>query len=169
VKQTRLRRSTKVQECKRPSRSRSRYSVVGLPACPRKNRPWAKTWSPGQIARRLPIDFPDAMTMRISHEAIATKLSISGAIRSRPGSAAPRTEGLLANRCPERAYALGSSFYTLDVIARTFASGNAAFAWTFAQTRIVRASYCFDGTAAEGVCVSLVSDGRVFPKPGSSL
>jgi hypothetical protein len=30
-------------------------------------------------------------------------------------------------------------------------------------------SYCFDGIAAEGVSISFVSDGGVFPKPGSSL
>jgi transposase-like protein len=37
---------------------------------PRKARRWAIAWSPEQIARRLPIDFPDDETMRISHEAI---------------------------------------------------------------------------------------------------
>ena len=34
-----------------------------------KDRRWPKAWSPEQIARRLPIDFPDDETMRISHEA----------------------------------------------------------------------------------------------------
>jgi IS30 family transposase len=37
---------------------------------PRKHRRWANAWSPEQIARRLPVDFPDDETMRISHEAI---------------------------------------------------------------------------------------------------
>ena len=36
----------------------------------RQDRRWARAWSPEQIARRLPIDFPDDKTMRISHEAI---------------------------------------------------------------------------------------------------
>src|SRR6476646_1101403 len=36
----------------------------------RQNRRWARAWSPEQIARRLPIGFPDDETMRISHEAI---------------------------------------------------------------------------------------------------
>jgi hypothetical protein len=33
----------------------------------RKPRRWATTWSPEQIANRLPIDFPDDPTTRISH------------------------------------------------------------------------------------------------------
>jgi len=33
---------------------------------PRRSRPWAKAWSPEQIARRLPIDFPDNETLRVS-------------------------------------------------------------------------------------------------------
>src|SRR6516225_5678238 len=37
---------------------------------PRQYRQWANAWSPEQIARRLPVDFPDDETMRISHEAI---------------------------------------------------------------------------------------------------
>jgi IS30 family transposase len=45
---------------------------------PRRNRRPAKAWSPEQIARRLPIDFPDDQTMRISHEAIYQALYIQG-------------------------------------------------------------------------------------------
>lgn len=37
-----------------------------------------KAWSPEQIARRLPIDFPDDETMRISHEAIYQALFVQG-------------------------------------------------------------------------------------------
>ncbi|QOZ13329.1 IS30 family transposase [Bradyrhizobium sp. CCBAU 51765] len=50
----------------------------------RKDRRWAKAWSPEQIARRLPIDFPDDKTMRISHEAIYQALFVQGrgALRS---------------------------------------------------------------------------------------
>ena len=44
----------------------------------RQARRWARAWSPEQIARRLPIDFPDDMAMRISHEAIHRALSIQG-------------------------------------------------------------------------------------------
>ncbi|OSI81581.1 IS30 family transposase, partial [Bradyrhizobium canariense] len=45
---------------------------------PRRDRRWAKAWSPEQIARRLPIDFPDDNTMRISHEAIYQALFVQG-------------------------------------------------------------------------------------------
>lgn len=44
----------------------------------RQDRRWATAWSPEQIAKRLPIDFPDDETMRISHEAIYQALYIEG-------------------------------------------------------------------------------------------
>jgi IS30 family transposase len=44
----------------------------------RQDRRWAHSWSPEQIANRLPIDFPDDPSMRISHEAIYQALYIQG-------------------------------------------------------------------------------------------
>jgi IS30 family transposase len=44
----------------------------------RKDRRWGAAWSPQQIAGRLPVDFPDDDTMRISHEAIYQALYIQG-------------------------------------------------------------------------------------------
>ena len=60
---------------------------------PRKNRRWANAWRPEQIARRLPVDFPDDETMRISHEAIYQTLFVQGR-----GALPSRTDCLPAHR-----------------------------------------------------------------------
>ncbi len=44
----------------------------------RQDRRWSTAWSPGQIAHRLPFEFPDDESMRISHEAIYQALYIEG-------------------------------------------------------------------------------------------
>jgi IS30 family transposase len=44
----------------------------------RKDRRWARSWSPEQIANRLWVDFPDDGSMRISHEAIYQALYVQG-------------------------------------------------------------------------------------------
>jgi IS30 family transposase len=44
----------------------------------RKDRRWAKSWSPEQISNRLGVEFPDDESMRISHEAIYQALYVQG-------------------------------------------------------------------------------------------
>jgi IS30 family transposase len=44
----------------------------------RGDRRWVQGWSPEQISRRLRVDFPDDVTMRISHEAIYQALYVEG-------------------------------------------------------------------------------------------
>lgn len=51
---------------------------IGRRHGPRKDRRWARSWSPEQIANRLLIDFPDDDSMRISHEAIYQSLYVQG-------------------------------------------------------------------------------------------
>jgi transposase, IS30 family len=50
----------------------------GLNKPHRADRRWATAWSPEQISRRLVLDFPDDVDMRISHEAIYQALYIPG-------------------------------------------------------------------------------------------
>jgi len=50
---------------------------------PRQARRWASAWSPQQIASRLPVDYPDNKTMRISHEAIYQTLFVQAVAERR--------------------------------------------------------------------------------------
>lgn len=82
----------------------------------RADRRWGKCWSPQQISRRLPIDFPHDVSMRISHETIYQALYVQGrgALR-RELSACLRTGRAL--RVPRaRARQRGKSFITPEVM-----------------------------------------------------
>jgi hypothetical protein len=83
---------------------------------PRQDRRWARAWSPEQIARRLQVDFPDDMTMRISHEAIYQALFVQsrGALR-RELTACLRTGRVL--RMPRaRMRRRGKSFVSPEIM-----------------------------------------------------
>lgn len=83
---------------------------------PRQHRRWATAWSPEQISRRLPQDFPDDKTMRISSEAIYQALYVQtrGALR-RELTACLRTGRAL--RVPrERARKIGKPFVAPDIM-----------------------------------------------------
>src|SRR3954469_16106462 len=82
----------------------------------RQDRRWATAWSPEQIAHRLPVDFPDDESMRISHGAIYQALYVQGrgALR-RELSACLRTGRAL--RVPRaRARGRGKSFVGPEVM-----------------------------------------------------
>ncbi|RDI45327.1 helix-turn-helix protein [Nocardia mexicana] len=51
---------------------------IGRRHGPRKDRRWARSWSPEQISHKLKTEFPDDDSMRISHEAIYQALYIAG-------------------------------------------------------------------------------------------
>jgi IS30 family transposase len=89
---------------------------VGRRHGPRKDRRWAKSWSPEQIANRLLVDFPHDKSMRISHEAIYQALYVQGrgALR-RELTACLRTGRAL--RVPRaRTKGRGKSFVTPDIL-----------------------------------------------------
>lgn len=82
----------------------------------RKHRRWARAWSPEQIAHRLPLDFPNDTSMRISHEAIYQALYVQGrgALR-RELTACLRTGRTL--RVPRaRTRGRGKSFVTPEIL-----------------------------------------------------
>lgn len=82
----------------------------------RQHRRWSRAWSPAQIAHRLPLDFPDDTSMRISHEAIYQALYVQGrgALR-RELTACLRTGRAL--RVPRaRTRGRGKSFVTPELL-----------------------------------------------------
>jgi IS30 family transposase len=83
---------------------------------PRQERRWAHAWSPEQIARRLPIDFPEDETMRISHEAIYQALFVQarGALR-RELAACLRT-GRILRKPRARSHKRGKAFISPEIM-----------------------------------------------------
>ena len=83
---------------------------------PRQERRWAHAWSPEQIARRLPIDFPEDETMRISQEAIYQALLVQarGALR-RERAACLRT-GRVVRMPRARTHKRGKAFISPEIM-----------------------------------------------------
>jgi transposase, IS30 family len=81
----------------------------------RKDRRWARSWSPEQISGRLRRDFPDDESMRVSHEAIYQSLYVQGrgALR-RELTACLRTGRAL--RVPRARSRRGKHFVTEQVL-----------------------------------------------------
>ena len=88
---------------------------IGRRHGPRKDRRWARAWSPEQIANRLRLDFPDDESMRVSHEAIYQSLYVQGrgALR-RELTACLRTGRAL--RVPRARTSRGKTFVTDEVM-----------------------------------------------------
>jgi IS30 family transposase len=81
----------------------------------RADRRWASAWSPEQIAHRLPLDFPDDTSMRISHEAIYQSVYIEGRGGLARELAACLRTGRALRKPRARAKRLGTGFITDDV------------------------------------------------------
>lgn len=82
----------------------------------RRDRRWARSWSPEQISNRLPVDFPEDDSMRVSPETIYRALYVQGrgALR-RELSACLRTGRAL--RVPRaRTHRRGKAFVTPEVM-----------------------------------------------------
>ena len=81
----------------------------------RKDRRWARAWSPEQISNRLRLDFPDDEAMRVSHEAIYQSLYVQGrgALR-RELTACLRTGRAL--RVPRARTRRGKSFVSDEIL-----------------------------------------------------
>ena len=82
----------------------------------RKDRRWARSWSPEQISHRLRLEFPDDASMRVCHEAIYQSLFVQGrGALKRELTACLRTGRTL--RVPRaRARGRGKGFVTAEVM-----------------------------------------------------
>lgn len=82
----------------------------------RQHRRWAKAWSPERIAKRLPVDFPDDTSMRVSHETIYQSLYVQGrgALRRELTACLPTGRALRVPRA--RVRGRGKGFVTADIL-----------------------------------------------------
>jgi IS30 family transposase len=83
---------------------------------PRQDRRWAVAWSPEQIAHRLPVEFPDDESMRVSHEAIYQSLYVQGRGALRRELAACLRTGRVLRVPRARVSGRGKKFVTPEVM-----------------------------------------------------
>jgi IS30 family transposase len=84
----------------------------------RQDRRWAAAWSPEQIARRLPMEFPEDPSMRISHEAIYQALYVQGRGALRRDLAACLRTGRALRVPRARTRGRGKGFVSDEVLIR---------------------------------------------------
>src|SRR5213078_4889711 len=82
----------------------------------RKDRRWARSWSPEQISARLLVEFPDDESMRISHEAIYQALYVQGRGGLRRDLTACLRTGRALRVPRARTQARGKRFVTPEVL-----------------------------------------------------
>jgi IS30 family transposase len=82
----------------------------------RKDRRWATSWSPEQIANRIRVDFPDDECMRVSHEAIYQALYVQGRGALRRELAACLRTGRALRVPRARTRGRGKKFVTPEVM-----------------------------------------------------
>ncbi|WP_373696322.1 IS30 family transposase [Actinomycetospora flava] len=83
---------------------------------PRQDRRWARAWSPEQIAHRLPVDYPDDESMRVSHEAIYQSIYVQGRGALRRELAACLRTGRVLRVPRARVRGRGKKFVTPEVM-----------------------------------------------------
>jgi IS30 family transposase len=89
---------------------------VGRRHGPGKDRRWARSWSPEQIANRLRLEFPDDESMRVSHEAIYQSLYVQGRGALRRELTACLRSGRALRVPRARVGSRGKSFVTAEVM-----------------------------------------------------
>jgi IS30 family transposase len=82
----------------------------------RKDRRWAQSWSPEQIAHRLRLEFPDDESMRVSHEAIYQSLYVQGRGALRRELTACLRSGRALRVPRARSGGRGKSFVTKEIL-----------------------------------------------------
>jgi IS30 family transposase len=82
----------------------------------RQHRRWATAWSPEQISNRLPIDYPEDESMRISHEAIYQALYVQGRGALRRGLVACLRTGRALRVPRARSRGRGKNFVSPEIL-----------------------------------------------------